>query len=130
LTVKAQQMGLGVSEVPSSWTDRSAGQSNFKLWKWLPNYLHWFWVAMRQPLACTGLALLLATAGLVQAPDSGQRSLIALLFLVTLSVLLLARRLRTRWLAPVLVSAPSLLLLLAAVPSGALLLATRPRRQS
>ncbi len=141
LTVKAQQMGLSVSEVPSSWTDRSAGQSNFKLWKWLPNYLHWFWVAMRQPLACTGLALLLATAGLVQAPDSGQRSLIALLFLVTLSVLLVARRLRNRntwldllhplcWLAPVLMSGPSLLLLLAAVPSGALLLATRPRQQS
>jgi glycosyltransferase involved in cell wall biosynthesis len=141
LTVKAQQLGLGVSEVPSSWTDRSAGQSNFKLWKWLPNYLHWFWVAMRQPLACMALALLLSTLGFVFASDPRQRSVVALLFLTALSMLLTARRLRGRnvwldllhpvsWLAPVLFSGPSLFLLLAAVPSGALLLATRARRQS
>lgn len=46
LTVKAHLAGLVVDEVPSSWTDRSAGQSRFKLFKWLPGYLKWYLKAM------------------------------------------------------------------------------------
>ena len=45
LTVKATLMGRGVAEVPTTWRDRTAGQSNFKLRKWLPHYLHWYRVA-------------------------------------------------------------------------------------
>ena len=45
LVVKAREMGCGVSEVPTTWRDRVAGKSNFKLWKWLPNYLKWFFYA-------------------------------------------------------------------------------------
>src|SRR5258706_13103953 len=45
LTVKATQMGRPVAEVPTTWRDRTAGQSNFKLRKWLPHYLHWYRVA-------------------------------------------------------------------------------------
>ena len=43
LTVKAYRLGLRVAEVPTTWRDRTEGQSRFKLWKWLPRYLHWYW---------------------------------------------------------------------------------------
>jgi dolichol-phosphate mannosyltransferase len=43
LTVKAYRLGLRVAEVPTTWRDRTAGQSRFKLWQWLPRYLHWYW---------------------------------------------------------------------------------------
>ncbi|MBV8195445.1 MAG: glycosyltransferase [Candidatus Dormibacteraeota bacterium] len=42
LTVKAYMLGLRVAEVPTTWRDRTAGTSNFKLWAWLPRYLHWY----------------------------------------------------------------------------------------
>ena len=47
LTVKATIAGRRVAEVPTTWRDRAAGQSNFKLRKWLPHYLHWYWTAFR-----------------------------------------------------------------------------------
>jgi glycosyltransferase involved in cell wall biosynthesis len=50
LTVKATIAGRRVAEVPTTWRDRTAGESNFKLRKWLPNYLHWYWVAFRARL--------------------------------------------------------------------------------
>jgi dolichol-phosphate mannosyltransferase len=45
LTVKATLLRRPVAEVPTTWRDRTAGQSNFKLRKWLPHYLHWYRVA-------------------------------------------------------------------------------------
>jgi dolichol-phosphate mannosyltransferase len=45
LTVKATLGGNRVAQVPTTWRDRTAGQSNFKLRKWLPHYLHWYRVA-------------------------------------------------------------------------------------
>jgi dolichol-phosphate mannosyltransferase len=45
LTVKATLAGRGVAEIPTTWKDRTAGQSNFKLREWLPHYLHWYRVA-------------------------------------------------------------------------------------
>ncbi len=45
LTVKATLAGRRVAEVPTTWRDRTAGQSNFKLRTWLPHYLHWYRVA-------------------------------------------------------------------------------------
>jgi dolichol-phosphate mannosyltransferase len=45
LTVKATLAGRRVAEVPTTWRDRTAGRSNFKLRKWLPHYLHWYRVA-------------------------------------------------------------------------------------
>ena len=42
LVVKAHAAGRRIVEVPTAWRDRVAGESNFKLWKWLPNYLKWF----------------------------------------------------------------------------------------
>ena len=47
LTVKATLDCRRVAEVPTTWRDRTAGQSNFQLRKWLPHYLHWYWVAIR-----------------------------------------------------------------------------------
>ena len=47
LTVKATLAGRRVAEVPTTWRDRTAGQSNFKLRKWLPNYIHWYLAALR-----------------------------------------------------------------------------------
>ena len=43
LTVKAYRLGLRVTEVPTTWRDRTAGASRFKLVQWLPRYLHWYW---------------------------------------------------------------------------------------
>lgn len=47
LTVKATLAGRQVAEVPTTWRDRTAGESNFKLRTWLPHYLHWYWAAIR-----------------------------------------------------------------------------------
>jgi len=45
LTVKATLQGRKVAEVPTTWRDRTAGTSNFKLRQWLPHYLHWYRLA-------------------------------------------------------------------------------------
>jgi dolichol-phosphate mannosyltransferase len=50
LTVKATINGGRVAEIPTTWRDRTAGQSNFKLRKWLPHYLHWYRVAFEARL--------------------------------------------------------------------------------
>jgi dolichol-phosphate mannosyltransferase len=42
LTVKAYRLGMRVAEVPTTWRDRTAGQSRFRLWQWLPRYLKWY----------------------------------------------------------------------------------------
>jgi glycosyltransferase involved in cell wall biosynthesis len=47
LTVKATIAGRTIAEVPTTWRDRTFGQSNFKLRKWLPHYLHWYLLALR-----------------------------------------------------------------------------------
>lgn len=47
ITVKAFILRAVIDEVPTTWTDRAAGTSNFKLWKWLPSYLHWYFYAFK-----------------------------------------------------------------------------------
>jgi glycosyltransferase involved in cell wall biosynthesis len=54
LTVKATLAGRRVAEVPTTWRDRTAGQSNFQLRKWLPHYFHWYLVAIRARLRSRG----------------------------------------------------------------------------
>ncbi|MCR5594187.1 MAG: glycosyltransferase [Saccharofermentans sp.] len=46
ITVKAYRKGYRIREIPSQWYDRSEGESNFHLWKWLPNYLHWYFACI------------------------------------------------------------------------------------
>jgi len=45
--VKAYVAGGRIAEVPSTWTDRVAGRSRFRLWRWLPKYLRWYLYAFR-----------------------------------------------------------------------------------
>ena len=47
LTVKAHFAGLRVEEVPAIWRDRTAGESRFQVFGWMPEYLRWYWLALR-----------------------------------------------------------------------------------
>ena len=42
LTAKARRLRLPVAEIPTIWLDRTAGQSNFKLARWIPKYFRWY----------------------------------------------------------------------------------------
>jgi len=42
LTVKAIVQGKKVVEVPTTWVDRIQGKSRFKMWRWIPLYLRWY----------------------------------------------------------------------------------------
>ena len=46
LTAKAFAQGRRITEVPSTWRDRSAGRSRFRLGAWLPHYLRWYAYAL------------------------------------------------------------------------------------
>jgi len=45
LVAKAHRNKLLIAEIPTIWIDRFAGTSNFKIRKWLPHYLYWFFYA-------------------------------------------------------------------------------------
>lgn len=47
LTLKAHWRGWKLAEVPTTWHDRMAGQSRFKLFAWMPHYLKWYFKALR-----------------------------------------------------------------------------------
>jgi dolichol-phosphate mannosyltransferase len=47
ILIKAHLLGCRIGEVPSTWRDRSGGESKFKLFKWLPHYLHWYFLAFK-----------------------------------------------------------------------------------
>jgi glycosyltransferase involved in cell wall biosynthesis len=74
LTVKAFLGGYRITEVPSTWRDRTAGQSRFRLWKWLPLYLHWYFYAFRRkshaPEASRGRRGLTVVAGSTDIAES------------------------------------------------------------
>jgi glycosyltransferase involved in cell wall biosynthesis len=42
VTAKAFRRRARIAEVPSIWRDRTAGESRFRLTKWLPKYLYWY----------------------------------------------------------------------------------------
>jgi dolichol-phosphate mannosyltransferase len=48
LTLKAHWRGWTVAEVPTIWRDRTAGQSRFRLFAWMPHYLYWYLLALRR----------------------------------------------------------------------------------
>ena len=103
LTVKAHLAGGRVGEVPSSWTDRTAGQSRFRLWKWLPTYLRWYLLALREPLAAWAAVLfgLWWALGLYPGPAQEVARLLAMASGAGAALALLwarAVRGRTRWL--------------------------------
>ena len=47
LTVKAFLNGYRIAEIPSTWRDRTAGTSRFRIMKWLPHYLKWYFYAFQ-----------------------------------------------------------------------------------
>ena len=47
ITVKAFLAGYRIVEIPTIWRDRTAGESRFRLWHWLPLYLRWYFYAFR-----------------------------------------------------------------------------------
>ncbi|HEY1977016.1 MAG TPA: glycosyltransferase [Candidatus Baltobacteraceae bacterium] len=53
MTIKAWLAGANICEMPATWTDRVAGKSKFRLMKWLPKYLHWYFYALRGRLSRT-----------------------------------------------------------------------------
>ena len=46
LTAKAHRRGVKIAEAPTTWRDRTAGESRFRLMKWLPKYLYWYCYAL------------------------------------------------------------------------------------
>lgn len=46
ILVKCFAGGGRITEVPSVWRDRTAGESRFRLWRWLPHYLKWYLYAL------------------------------------------------------------------------------------
>ncbi len=45
LVAKARRLRRPVAEIPTIWLDRHDGVSNFKVAKWLPRYLRWYFMA-------------------------------------------------------------------------------------
>lgn len=45
LTAKARRTLQPVAEIPTIWLDRTFGTSNFKMSKWIPKYLRWYFHA-------------------------------------------------------------------------------------
>lgn len=50
IVVKAWVNGYQIRELPSTWRDRPAGESRFRLWAWLPYYLRWYFTAIAHRL--------------------------------------------------------------------------------
>ena len=46
LCFKAWRDGLTFAELPTIWKDRTQGESKFRLFRWLPHYLRWYWRAI------------------------------------------------------------------------------------
>ncbi|NUR63055.1 MAG: glycosyltransferase family 2 protein [Catenulispora sp.] len=50
LAAKARRLRRPVAEIPTIWLDRTQGDSNFQLRRWLPMYLRWYRFAFGPPL--------------------------------------------------------------------------------
>ena len=50
LVTKAHFTGYKVTEVPCIWNDRALGESRFQIIKWAPNYLKWYFYAVRKKI--------------------------------------------------------------------------------
>jgi dolichol-phosphate mannosyltransferase len=51
LSVKAALSGKRLAELPTTWRDRTAGASRFRLRSWVPRYLRWYVYLLRGRLA-------------------------------------------------------------------------------
>lgn len=101
LTTKAHNAGLGVGEIPSSWQDRSAGTSRFRMWKWMPDYLRWWSTAAVAPLVVWTAWLALSAWSWRRALGAGEpaaihAAIVALYALGGAAAILALRRARRR----------------------------------
>ena len=48
LTVKAYYSGYKISEIPTIWKERDKGYSKFKLFRYVPQYLRWYILAIQK----------------------------------------------------------------------------------
>lgn len=46
ITIKAFLNGFKITEVPTTWVDRTTGKSRFKFFVWLPKYIKWYLLAL------------------------------------------------------------------------------------
>ena len=51
IVTKAHFSGYKVTEIPCAWTDREEGESRFRIFKWAPKYLKWYFFALKKKLA-------------------------------------------------------------------------------
>jgi hypothetical protein len=47
LVAKAKRQSELIGEIPTIWIERDLGNSKFKLFRWLPSYLKWYFVALK-----------------------------------------------------------------------------------
>ncbi|OHB82845.1 MAG: hypothetical protein A2Z38_04620 [Planctomycetes bacterium RBG_19FT_COMBO_48_8] len=50
IVIKAYFSGYKITELPCTWTDRQAGSPRFRIFKWLPKYLRWYFYALKKTL--------------------------------------------------------------------------------
>lgn len=48
IVLKAYFLNAKITEVPTTWHDRTVGTSKFKLFPWLPRYLYWFFWGLKK----------------------------------------------------------------------------------
>ena len=46
LLAKCNRLQLNISEIPAQWEERIEGPSRFKIFKWLPEYLKWYFYGL------------------------------------------------------------------------------------
>jgi hypothetical protein len=71
LTAKARRLRLPVAEIPTSWQERAAGRSGFRLGRWLPGYLRWYLFCFGPRLRPEQLRCRAARPGRRRAPVTG-----------------------------------------------------------
>lgn len=49
LVAKARRARLPVAEIPTTWRDRTEGESRFRVAAWIPHYLRWYLYALGPP---------------------------------------------------------------------------------
>ena len=46
LLAKCNRLKLQIAEIPAQWEERSEGSSRFKIFKWFPQYLRWYFYGL------------------------------------------------------------------------------------
>lgn len=54
LLAKCHRLGWKIGEVPVAWHERKGGQSRFRVLKWLPSYLKWFFYCFATAIGFRG----------------------------------------------------------------------------